>query len=315
MAGLKVAPIQQELVENMVVVTGAPRSGTTLLGKILGSLEGLEYHFEPPTFYMICSLYASGNLPLAQATSLLRVFCAEDLFLDTVHGRTVNLRPHDDSLVLNRMTWPELNERWEQIRNRADALAWVAHRGNRCAVKMPNVMDAMPLLEQVMPKGHLVLLARDGRDVVRSIIRKGWVSDEGLASDLWPYRACDNVPLPYWVPERFADRWHDMNEATRACIMWTTHAGIAREVAGRPGVFAEERFTLVRYENLLHDADREADRLAEGLGAVRTAFTRRWVESVRPPASSKERSGVDFEASVERDVLEWFQGVNADWGY
>ena len=50
---------------NLVVITGVARSGTTLLGKIIGSLSDTHFIFEPPTFRLIP--------PLIKETKILHV--------------------------------------------------------------------------------------------------------------------------------------------------------------------------------------------------------------------------------------------------
>ena len=64
---LKLPDFYDDLLAKSIFISGLPRSGTTLLGKIVGTFNNLEYHFEPPSFYLIMSLYASSFLSLDQA--------------------------------------------------------------------------------------------------------------------------------------------------------------------------------------------------------------------------------------------------------
>ena len=36
-----------EVIGKSILIGGCGRSGTTILGKLIGSLEGIEYYFEP----------------------------------------------------------------------------------------------------------------------------------------------------------------------------------------------------------------------------------------------------------------------------
>jgi hypothetical protein len=313
---MHIAIAQERLMDGAVVISGAPRSGTTLLGKIAGSLKGLEYQFEPPTFYMICASYAMGRLSLDVASDLLRVYSAEDLLIEAVHGRGVNLRQSDDSFILNRLSREELDQRWQSIGSRAEALAWIRRQGARLAVKVPNIMDALPLLHHAMPNAHLVVVMRDGRDVVSSIIRKGWVTDDGLRNDLWPYHDGQaKVPAPYWVPPAWLSAWSTLTVESRACLMWTVHAGKALDGIRSNDYFPESRRTLVRYEKLLEQPQETASWLAARLGAAETAFTRRWLESVRRPGPGMTGTAGTFYDKVERTILEAFRRMNMEWEY
>lgn len=311
---IKHAAIQSEILRNAVLITGAPRSGTTLLGKLISSLEGLEYHFEPPSLYMIASAFASGELPIEAACPLLTVYLAEDLLLESVHGRGVNLRPADDSQILNRISWHELNERWQKIANRNDAIDWVRTKGLRLALKMPNIFDSLPLMRTVLPDFQLVVSVRNGSDVVRSIIRKGWVSDRGLEKDLWPYWSFSTaINIPYWVKPEYRDRWPYMTEASRACLMWTCHAEMGLAAVAESN--QNNRMHQVRYEDLLSEPWPVVETLAATLGCHITHHTKRWVDAIRTPPSMSKFDKPDFAVSTDKDILERFNQVNILWGY
>lgn len=310
---LHTANIQRSLLRNAVLLTGAPRSGTTLLGKLISTFEGLEYHFEPPTLYMIASAYAAGDLPLEVASNLLTVYLSEDLLLETIHGRTANLRPGDDSLILNRMSWPELNHRWQSVSNRGDAIDMAQARNLRLALKMPNIFDSLDLLRTTLPDMQLLVSVRNGVNVVRSIIKKRWLSRSSLERDLWPYSSVGgSVNTPYWVPDEYLDRWPGMSEETRACLMWTHHAesGLSA-IQGQPGRLTHE----VRYETLLTDPWTVVEGLAEIVSCRTTIHTRRWIESIQVPKSMLEGTMRDFAQQTDQDVLERFDRANALWGY
>lgn len=305
---ISIAPHQTELLRDGVLITGAPRSGTTLLGKLVGSLERLEYHFEPPSLYMLAAAAACGELPMPLAQQLLAVYLCEDLLLESVHGRGVNLRPGDDSQVLHRLQWGELHERWQQVCNRAEAIAFCQQRQLRLALKMPNLFDALELLRQTMPGLKIVVSVRNGVDVIRSIVYKGWVDDCGLQRDLWPYAPQSGpVAVPYWVPEAYRQRWMTMNPTSRATLMWTVHAAWGLAQRGRADVIE------VRYEDLVASPWPVLEPLAVRLGHAPTLHTRRWIESIRPPRQASALP--DAVAAADPDLAQWFGQVNQAWGY
>jgi hypothetical protein len=314
-SALGITANQRALVDDTIFITGAPRSGTTLLGKILGTLQGLEYQFEPTTFYLVLSLYAMGRISKEAADALLHVHLYEDLLLEAVHGRRANLRPTDDSLLLNAVSWQELHDRWRTVSNRADAVSRIRERGHRLAIKMPNIMDTLPLLWETFPRSQVVLIARDGRDVVRSVVKRGWVRRESLAEELWPYRdAGDAVRTPYWVEDAVAPAWAGMSEATRACYMWRRHADFAREFL-RAHEKARERFHLVRYEDLIARPRDTTEALSRFLGRPFTRFTESRLLDVRVPDSAATREGDPFLDGVEPAERARFLETNRAWGY
>jgi hypothetical protein len=305
---LTIAAIQSELLRNGVLITGAPRSGTTLLGKLVGSLERLEYHFEPPSLYMLGAAAAAGELPMPLAQQLLTVYLCEDLLLESAHGRGVNLRPTDDSQVLHRLQWGELHERWHQVGNRAEAIAFCQHHELRLALKMPNLFDALELMRHTMDGLKIVVSVRNGVDVIRSIVHKGWVGDDSLKRDLWPYAPhTGHVAVPYWVPEVYRQRWVTMNMTSRATLMWTVHAALGLAQRGKADVYE------VRYEELVASPWQVLEQLFAWLGHSPTLHTRRWIESIHPPRQVNDLPSI--EASDDPDLAQWFDQVNQAWGY
>ena len=110
---IHIAEIQKQNTKNTLVITGAPRSGTSLLGKLVSTLQGIEYHFEPPMVWVLSSLLSMKAVTPEIASILLQLHLHEDLLVESAHGRKANLRPGDDSMVLNSIRWAELLSRWQ----------------------------------------------------------------------------------------------------------------------------------------------------------------------------------------------------------
>lgn len=299
---------QARVVRDTVLLTGPPRSGTTLTGKILATFEGLEYRYEPPGFYALCAAHATGQIACAAAALLVQVYLAEDHLLEAAHGRSLNMRARDDSYFLNQMSEQELHRRWQLVGNRADAISLIGREGRRLAVKMPNVMDAHDMLREAMPEMKTVLVVRNGVDVVRSIVGRGWVSDSGLQSDLWPYRSVVNgVPAPYWVPDRWLAQWSQLSEWARGCIMWTVHAEHSL------GLKEVRNLHLCRYEDLIATPEDTVGGISDFLEAPTTNLTWRRVSEIR---SDRVNGGsLSDTSALPQEILNWFLDVNSRSGY
>lgn len=289
--------VQRALCEKASVITGAPRSGTTLAGKIISTFNNVAYQFEPPSMYQIYALYASNAISLQSAASILRVYLSEDLLLEQAHGRGVNLRPGDDSLILNSMTWSELLSRWQNIRNRDDAIRYIEESGLRLVAKMPNIMDGRALITETSPAGKHVLVSRNGFDVIASIVKKGWVSDEGLTNNLWPYVNTESdIPLPYWLPQEYWQQWPQMSEFSRASVMWIYHMEMAIAMYQDPA-FNQDNLKLLNYEQLLDNPKDTVCALAEFLETELSSLSHQRIAEIRP--------------GRKNDIPDLFKGVDS----
>lgn len=310
---IDLAEIQKKNTKNTIVVTGAPRSGTSLLGKLVSTLEGIEYHFEPPMVWGLSALLSMKALSPEVASVLLQLHLHEDLLLESAHGRKANLRPGDDSLVLNSIHWPELLSRWQNIRNRDDAINYIADRKLRLAFKMPSVMDAIPFFDATLPESQFIVIMRDGRDVVKSIIKKRWLSDEGLKNNYWPFKIVNGNKVPHLVEDSMVGEWVKMNEATRACYLWRRDAEFAIQ-AKNSGL--GNRLHILSYEELRQNPDAIMDELAQFLSTQATNLTKLGIMSVRPMADKTgDVKNYDFLGGVEANELKKFNELNAAWGY
>ncbi|MDA8094294.1 MAG: sulfotransferase [Betaproteobacteria bacterium] len=299
-----------------IFITGSPRSGTTLVGKYVGSFDRVEYHFEPPLLYMITAMVTAGAIDRESATDILRAYLYEDLLVESVHGRKVNLRAKDDSCVLNMISWEELNRRWRDISNRKDAIDEIANKRLQLAVKMPGIADSIRFLKEGFADSRIIIVLRDGRPVVRSILRKGWLNDESLFREYWPYKtgACGQVRVPYFVEDRELDRWYAMNGATRACYMWRKDAEAALDVMGDSA--SKPNTIAIRYEDILRDPLKEVTNLAATLKQAFTDQTYSLIrDTITPPSMSRDVDQESFFADVDRSELDKFLFVNQQLGY
>ncbi len=308
------ADVQESNTATCTILTGAPRSGTTLLGILIGSLGGIDYHHEPPMFWVLSSLFSMKALSPSAASCLLKSYLHEELLIESVHGRRANLRPTDDSLVLKAIHWEELIERWQRIKNRADAIQYVSNKNLRLAVKTPSVTELIPFFETALPKSRFIVIIRDGRDVVRSILRKGWLTDEGLKDNYWPYKVIDGQKIPSVVEDSAAERWVGMSATARACYLWGRDAEHALRLREKASL--KDRIHVVMYEQLRRDPVLVMRDVAKFLSTEMTDLTELGIQRVRPLGKVPEQQGEDeVFRSVEESELRRFRELNAMWGY
>jgi hypothetical protein len=135
-------------------------------------------------------------------------------------------------------------------------------RGLRGVEQTPETAFLAGAALQAYPPARAVHLVRDGRDVVCSLLERGWLSPAAGGGD--------DAGLPYgararfWVePDRRAE-FETASDATRAAWAWRSYVSAARRV--------ERRVLELRYESLVGDPAAAAAALAEHLGVDPDAF-------------------------------------------
>jgi hypothetical protein len=107
------------------------------------------------------------------------------------------------------------------------------------------------------PDATAVHVIRDGRDVVCSLLERGWLSAGRAGSD--DAKQIFGAHARFWVePDRRAE-FEAASEATRAAWAWRSYVTAARA--------APDRTIELRYESLVADPKGEARRVAQELDA------------------------------------------------
>ena len=165
----------------------------------------------------------------------------------------------------------------------------------RAVEQTPETSFAVAAAQRAYPQGKVVVMIRDGRDVVCSLLAKRWFSDE-------PGRV-DDVGLPYgaharpWVEPERVEEFERASEARRAAWAWRSYTLAARR-ATAPAALE------VRYEELAADpsamavriaahVEADAEPLARALGAVHADSVGRWRRDLTP----EQLADVEAEAA------------------
>ena len=130
----------------------------------------------------------------------------------------------------------------------------------------PESVFVAPALAAAFPDARFIHIVRDGRDVVCSLLERGWLSaGRGGEDDAGhPYGSAAR----FWVEPERADEFAHASDARRAAWAWRRYVTAAREL--------EEGALEIRYERLTGHPDEVAGVVARFLDAplepMRVAF-------------------------------------------
>lgn len=203
--------------EGLIFIVGSPRSGTTFLGRAVGSLPGFVDLGE------VAALKASVPELAARAPA-------------------------------------EAAPRLRRLLALAGRLGLAG--GLRAVEHTPENAFVAEALALAFPEARFVHSVRDGRDVVASLLERGWLS-EGRGGG-------DDAGLPYgpgirfWVEPERSEEFAHAGDARRAAWAWRRYLEAARSVP--------ERTLELRYEELAARPNAAAARLAPFLGVGEEAL-------------------------------------------
>jgi Sulfotransferase family len=241
----------------LVFVVGSPRSGTSFVGRSLGSQPGFVDLGEVPL--LKAAVPQLAGRPVAEQAREVRRLVQLVRNLGLVHGlRGVEQNP-ETGYVLE------------------------------------GALLAYPLATAV----HVI---RDGRDVVCSLLERGWLNAGRTGSD--DAQQAYGAYARFWVePDRRAE-FEAASDATRAAWAWRSYVTAAR--------VAPERTIDLRYEALVGDPSTEARRVAKALrvdpAPLTAAFGNVHAESIG-------RWRTELTEQQLADVLAEAGGLLAELGY
>lgn len=232
-ATYRLSPKIQKKVRNTVLITGSARSGTSIFGKLFGSLDQTEYFFEPSTLFSFFSVLET--LPVREARLLFDTFVYEELLVGALSGRGINLRRQDDSSIRNTKSEAEIARRLESAARKDDLNTHIAN----IAIKMPDFVNRLPVISHTLGLHRLVILIRDPSSTINSLLRRGWFTDRSLQSGaiVWPNYWVGQVPVPHWVPADWLEAWSFMSERDRAALYYITQTELPDRISDTSVIF------------------------------------------------------------------------------
>ena len=231
--------------ERMVFVIGSPRSGTTFVGRSLGSLPG---------------------------------------FVDL--GEVAPLKAAIPELV--RLPPSEAAPRVRRILAATRRLGLVGSR--RAVEQTPETTFVAEAVALAFPHAAFVHVVRDGRDVVSSLLERGWLNAGKSGRDDAGHAY--GPEARFWVEPERRDEFRTTSDARRAAWAWRRYVSAALALGARP-------FEL-RYERLVDRPDEVATELAAFLGVPVAPLATALQAAHGGSIGRHER---DLDAQARADVL------------
>jgi hypothetical protein len=193
--------------------------------------------------------------PRSGTTFVARSLGAQPAFVDL--GEVQPLKAAIPELV--ELSEPEACVRLRDVLDRVRRLAFARHL--RTVEQTPEVSFVVRPALRAYPRASALHMIRDGRDVVASLLERGWLSAGRGGQD--DAGATYGAYARFWVEEERREEFVRASDAARAAWAWRRYVTAAR---ARP-----ERTLEVHYEELAADPAGTAARIAGVLGVADAA--------------------------------------------
>jgi len=294
---------------NLVVITGVARSGTTLLGKIIGSFLDTYYIFEPPTFRLIPPLIHKGYLKERQGTELLKAILFDELYLQIIHGRYINFNEKDDSYIGHYVDPELIKERWKKYRRRKDVIEVLENNNYLFVLKIPNIQPSLNVLKNLFNDIKFVHCIRDGNNIVSSSIRKDFFTQDFLNKRYIDWsNEINSIKIPWFINKKDYSFFLKWNQYTLSAYIWRilTEMGLNYTKNNRKNVFE------FKFEDFIKKPMKFAGEMEKFVGKKQTNITRKHLDSIK---SYKQLIYPDNTPKIESPEKEKFVNLRKKLGY
>ena len=156
-----------KVLKNIIIIAGPARSGTSILGKILGSCKSTEYCYEPETLIYIASICKKISKKIWR--TLYNRYLTENL-LRIITGRSINLKDNENSSINSFKSKKEIKEKLKSNLSEIDLEEYVKRKKISFIIKSPNLK--IKNLATEYPQQKIVVIQRNHYEIINSILKK-----------------------------------------------------------------------------------------------------------------------------------------------
>lgn len=274
-----------------IFISGSARSGTTIMGKIVHSFKNVEYRFEPPLLFPLFAL-----LPVMKERRwrlLFENYLYNEILVESLTGRSINCNREDDSSIYKVKAEKEINERLTRSFPRLEIENRILD--HTIALKMPDIVHYLPKYRRYYPKARIVIMLRKAGEVILSILKKGWFTDEALQyqNSNWPNRLWNGKRIPFWVELGFEASWDQMDEVNRAAYYYLQSNRAVSKISDA---------ILIKYDDLVENPEKVVSQLSEKLNVPYGEKTKEILDTIErrsPKGNNRLPEGITKEIEEE----------------
>lgn len=295
---LHLSALVSKKINNSILISGSARSGTTIIGKIIHSFEGVEYAFEPPLLFTLFSMIET--FPQDEWMLLFESYLYEDFFINAVAGRSINCNRRDDSSIYNVKDHQEIEKRLSKSLSKNEAEEKGKHKV--ISFKMPDIVPYLLRFQQYYPDIKIVIMKRECISTINSLVAKKWFAEENSQQNfIWPFRMHNGSQIPYWVRAEDDDAWSKMSELDKCAYYYIRVNEDIPKI--RNGL-------VVNYHKLLSDPLGTSEKLATELNLKFGKKTKEIVDQVKPTNRKRDVNIIDRISPELREKVKYYSSIS-----
>ena len=266
---------------DLIVLGGVGRSGTSILGKLVGSLDNVEFFYEPKTIDLLFSKIDEIDKESWKALFKRNIY--DDLLINSLAGRYINTNRHDISSVYNYMDPQEVALRLSRsyTQDELDKLA-----GNRViAFKLLDSIFYTDKVQQHFPKLQPLFIIREPVSTLNSLYKKHWFSDSAISANSPEpssiHKIYKNHRMPGFLEAEDYERWLSLSELERYGYYYIC-------LLERMCMYLDKDSLFIDYDSLLSEREIVLERILRQFNLKAGAKTAQILASIKIQESRRD---------------------------
>ena len=271
-------------INDIVIIDGLTRSGKFLLGKLVSSIDGLEYLNLCSELDRTIQKNKTGILRDIDASRNLVVAMNESIYNMAI-GRNINMRYNDGSSIVNSFEKELYINRQNQDVIGNDAIKQLIEQKRSSVFILHQSLGSIDLIKKSISNLKIINIRRHPLELVYSWIKRGWgrrAVDDPLSFDVLCYHK--NGVVPYYA-SGWADEYLDTSNEYDRVVKSVVHI---TEEESRVIKSKQHDICCIYYDNLIGSPDREIGKIC--------AFLNRSPHESMSTTIERERRDIDFKA-------------------
>lgn len=210
----------QKIIDKTIFIIGAPRTGTSYFGNLFGSFKNVEYFHEP--YFINNLLNYSDELETKTLKNLFYTYMHEDLYFNSLTGRSINTNLKDISSVFKYKSKKEIEQRFNQNNSRQKILS--QYKTNSLIIKSIYPISKFKKSINRINQFNTIIIYRNLNDTINSMLKKKWFENNEnykLMGEL--YQSKNNKNYPIFLDKLDFSFWDDLDVINKCAYYYYIH--------------------------------------------------------------------------------------------
>lgn len=260
-------PVLKIFMKNIIIISGAARSGTSILGKIIGSCNKVEYFYEPETFLYLS--YIKNKISKKIWKTLIKRNLEENL-LSLINGRSLNYRKNENSSITSIKSPNEIKKKFQNEVSELNLNNYIKQNKIKLLIKSPNIKVSS--FHKEFSNYKLVVITRNPYHIINSLIKRNWFKNKNYLKTFLPSIKISNSLYPIWMKKKYVKLWKKSNEFTKCAIYL---------LCCKEEMKAVKNKIIINYDELVKNPHNVVNSLIKKLNLTKTQVTNKLLKGIK----------------------------------